>query len=254
MATANCAPAGKGEIPRNRSEGRAVLNFRKVAADGDGEKIRRYLTQETPEAEPSVAIDPAGRLLEPGERLTAYYTERDERASWRPDMPQLLSRALGIDADQRPRDAELDRLFEARRADNGEAWTEHARKNSGFDFVFSPHKSVSLAAEFAATPADTAAICNAIISANDDALRYASDDLAWARKGHAGEKGADHGEIGWVTFAHDAARPTLPIQDGPNGATYLVDAPIAGDPHFPAPVVPGTVACWRASSDESHNC
>ena len=209
-----------------------MLNFRKVAADGDGEKIRRYLTQETPEAEPSVAIDPAGRLLEPGERLTAYYTGRDERASWRPDMPQLLSRALGIDAEQRPRDAELDRLFEARRADNGEAWTEHARKNSGFDFVFSPHKSVSLAAEFAATPAETAAIRNAIMSANDDALRYASDDLAWARKGHAGEKGADHGEIGWVTFAHDAARPTLPIQDGPNGATYLVDAPIAGDPHY----------------------
>lgn len=78
-----------------------MLNFRKVAADGDGEKIRRYLTQETPEAEPSVAIDPAGRLLEPGERLTAYYTGRDERASWRPDMPQLLSRALGIDAEQR---------------------------------------------------------------------------------------------------------------------------------------------------------
>jgi len=91
---------------------------------------------------------------------------------------------------------------------------------------------VTLAAEFAATHAETAAIRNAIMSANDDALRYASDDLAWARKGHAGEKGADHGEIGWVTFAHDAARPTLPIQDGPNGATYLVDAPIAGDPHY----------------------
>jgi hypothetical protein len=35
-----------------------------------------------------------------------------------------------------------------------------------------------------------------------------------------------------VTFAHDAARPTLAVQDGCEGGTYLVDAPIAGDPHF----------------------
>jgi len=90
---------------------------------------------------------------------------------------------------------ELDRLFEAKRADNGEGWSQHQRKNSGFDFVFSPHKSVSLAAEFASNPAEAAAIRNAIWAANDDALRYAADDLALARKGHAGEKGADHGEI-----------------------------------------------------------
>jgi hypothetical protein len=35
-----------------------------------------------------------------------------------------------------------------------------------------------------------------------------------------------------VTFAHEAARPTVAVQNGPDGATYLLDAPIAGDPHY----------------------
>lgn len=40
--------------------------------------------------------------------------------------------------------------------DNGKAWSQHKRKLSGFDFVFSPDKSVSLALEFAPTPAESA--------------------------------------------------------------------------------------------------
>jgi len=131
-----------------------------------------------------------------------------------------------------PRDGQLDALFEARRADTGEDWSQHVRKNSGFDFVFAPHKSVSLAAEFAPTEAERQMIRNATHAASDDALRYAAQDLGFARKGHAGEKGAEAGEIGWVTFAHDAARPTVAVQNGPDGATYLMDAPIAGDPHY----------------------
>ena len=75
-------------------------------------------------------------------------------------------------------------------------------------------------------------IRNAIHAASDDALHYSAHDLGFARKGHAGEKGAEAGEIGWVTFAHDAARPTVAVQNGPDGATYLLDAPIAGDPHY----------------------
>ncbi|VFU17594.1 MobF family relaxase [Methylocella tundrae] len=210
-----------------------MLNFRKVSADSDGSEIRRYMTQDKPEPDPVRAIDAGGKLLESGEKLTQYYTGRGARASWRPDMPAAVAAAIGLaDARQQPRDMELDRLFEAKRADNGKGWSQHQRKNSGFDFVFSPHKSVSLAAEFASNPAEAAAIRNAIWAANDDALRYAADDLALARKGHAGEKGADHGEIGWVTFAHDAARPTVAVQNGPDGATYLLDVPTAGDPHY----------------------
>ena len=212
-----------------------MLNFAKVSAASEGALIRAYMTQDKPEPETlkvhGVSID--GRDLETGERLTAYYTGRGERANWLADMSPRVAAALGVAkfrAD--PRDDELDALFEARRADNGADWSEHVRKNSGFDFVFAPHKSVSLAAEFAPTEAERLLIRNAIHAASDDALRYASRDLGVARKGHAGEKGSERGEIGWVTFAHAAARPTLAVQNGPDGATYLMDAPIAGDPHY----------------------
>jgi TrwC relaxase/AAA domain len=212
-----------------------MLNFRKISAASDGAAIRAYMTQDEPEPNSlevhGVALD--GRDLETGERLTAYYTGRGERANWRPDMDPRVSEALGVaSARAAPRDCQLDALFEARRADTGEDWSQHVRKNSGFDFVFAPHKSVSLAAEFAPTEAEQQMIRNAIHAASDDALRYAAHDLGYARKGHAGEKGAEAGEIGWVTFVHDAARPTVAVQDGWDGATYLLDAPIAGDPHY----------------------
>ena len=62
-------------------------------------------------------------------------------------------------------------------------------------------------------------------------MRYIARELGWARKGHGGEDGADPGAVGWVSFRHHTARPTLAVQDGPGGATYLADAPVGGDPH-----------------------
>ena len=50
-------------------------------------------------------------------------------------------------------------------------------KTPDFDFVFAPHKSVSLAAEFAPTEAERQMIRNAIHAASDDALQYAARDL-----------------------------------------------------------------------------
>ena len=212
-----------------------MLNFAKVAASSDGSKIRAYLTQDAPEPETlSISgISPNGRDLDTGEKLTQYYIGRGEPAAWQLDMPAKVAAALGIkDTRRAPRYAELDPLFEARRADTGDAWTSQKRTNSGFDFVFAPHKSISLAAEFAASEGERALIRNALHEANDAALRYAAQDLGTARKGKGGLKGIDAGDIGWVTFAHDAARPTLAVQDGAQGGTYLIDAPIAGDPHF----------------------
>jgi len=209
-----------------------MLNFRKIAASSKGRLLLRYFTEDTPEPIHPPAIDAQGRRLEGGGRLTAYYTGRDSRATWRSDMPAILAKSIGINPRAMPRDVELSRLFEARRADNGEAWSRHTRKLSGFDLVFSPHKSVSLAAEFAATPAESAQICNAVDRANDRAMRHVAQVLGWARKGAGGEAGADPGAVGWVTFRHHTARPTLHIQDGRGGETYLVDAPVAGDPHL----------------------
>ncbi len=207
-----------------------MMPFRKISAASKGKLLRAYFTENTPEPIHGLAIT-LGQLLASGERLTAYYTGRDSRATWRPDMPFAAAQALGIDPTHMPRDRELERLFEAKRGDTGEAWSEHARKVSAYDFTFSPHKSVTLAAEFAQTPAESAAIWNAIDRANDAAMRYVARELGWARKGKGGEDGADPGAVGWVSFRHHTARPTLHVQDGPDGATYLIDAPVGGDPH-----------------------
>jgi hypothetical protein len=208
-----------------------MMNFRKIAAASKGVLILRYFTENTPESNHPPGVDPGKRQLEDGGRLVSYYTGRDSRATWRPDMPAILAKAIGIDPRQMPRDAEMSRLFEARRADTGEAWSPHKRKLSGLDIVFSPHKSVTLAAEFAPTPAESALIWNAIDRAADRAMRYLAQEAGWARKGAGGQDGADPGAVGWVAFRHSTARPTLQVQDGPNGQTYTFDAPVAGDPH-----------------------
>src|SRR5271165_5961760 len=159
-----------------------MMNFRKIAAASKGRLLLRYFTEDTPEPIHPPGVDAAGRQLEEGGRLTSYYTGRDSRATWRPDMPAILAEAIGIDPSGMPRDAEMSRLFEGRRADTGEAWSQHKRKLSGFDLEFSPHKSVTLAAEFAATPAESAAFCNAVDRANDRAMRFVAQEVGWARK------------------------------------------------------------------------
>ena len=117
-------------------------------------------------------------------------------------MPRSIAAALGIDPTRLPKDADLDRLFEAKRADTGEAWSERKRKNSAYDLTVAPHKSVTLAAEFAETPVEAALIWNAIDRANDATMRYVAREIGWARKGAGGEEGADPGAVGWVSFRH----------------------------------------------------
>jgi hypothetical protein len=72
-----------------------MLNFAKVSAS-NGALIRAYTTQDKPEPETlkvhGVAVD--GRDLETGERLTAYYTGRGERANWRSYMAPRARRVL----------------------------------------------------------------------------------------------------------------------------------------------------------------
>ena len=205
-----------------------MMTFRKLAAASSGKLIRSYLTENRPEGEPQPV---SGPYLDSGGRLTSYYTRRDGRATWRPDMPASIAAAMGIDPTKLPKDAELDRLFEAKRADTGEAWSERQRKVSAYDLTVAPHKSVTLAAEFAATPAEGALIWNAIDRANDATMRYVAREIGWARRGAGGEEGADPGAVGWVSFRHHNARPTHQVQDGPSGITYLADMPVAGDPH-----------------------
>jgi len=105
-----------------------MMTFRKLAANSDGKLIRAYLTEHSPEPEPGAELEPGARP-DAGSRLTAYYTGRDSRASWRPDMAPEMAAALGIDPTKPPQDAELDYLFEAKRADTGEKWPSAKPRN-----------------------------------------------------------------------------------------------------------------------------
>ena len=66
--------------------------------------------------------------------------------------------------------------------------------------------------------------------ANDATMRLIARDLGWARRGNGGQEGAERGAVGWVSFRHFTARPTLTVQDGPDGITYLAEVPVPGDP------------------------
>jgi hypothetical protein len=164
------------------------------------------------------------------DRLVAYYTGRNAQFMWREDMPLSVAKALGIDLTQTPRPKEFERLYEGKRADTGEKWSPANREISAYDFTFSPHKSVTLAAEFAQDPAEAAAIRAAIARANDDAMRYIAKEIGWARKGKDGRQGAEPGCVGWASYTHYDARPTVPLQDGRHGKTEDYEAPIPGDP------------------------
>ncbi len=194
-----------------------MISFRKISAASNGRLIRAYLSEST-------ALDDAGR------RLATYYAGRDPRASWRTDMAPAVAQALGINPALAPGDDALERLFEARRADTGEAWTEHKRSVSAYDLTASPDKSVTLAIEFARDDAEKAALILAVWRANDDAMRYVAGEIGWARRGRGGQDGAEPGEVGWASFMHFTARPTLAVQDGPDGQTYVMDVPVPGDP------------------------
>jgi len=194
-----------------------MISFRKISAASKGKLIRAYLSEGT-------ALDDAGR------KLANYYAGRDPRASWRPDMAPAVAQALGINPALAPDDAALERLFEARRGDNGEAWTRHNRSISAYDLTASPDKSVTLAIEFARDDAEKAALILAVWRANDDAMRFVAGEIGWARRGDGGQHGAEPGEVGWASFMHFTARPMLAVQDGSDGQTYVMDVPVPGDP------------------------
>ena len=194
-----------------------MISFRKISAASKGKLIRAYLSEGT-------ALDDAGR------KLASYYIGRDPRASWRPDMAPAVAQALGINPSLAPGNEALECLFEARRADTGEAWTANKRSVSAYDLTASPDKSVTLAIEFARDDAEKAALILAVWRANDDAMRYVAGEIGWARRGRGGKDGMEPGEVGWASFMHFTARPTLAVQDGPDGQTYVMDVPVPGDP------------------------
>ncbi|WP_264784633.1 MobF family relaxase, partial [Asaia bogorensis] len=131
-----------------------------------------------------------------------------------------------------PTDAALARLYEAKRADTGEAWSGQGKKRdlSAWDFTASPDKSVSLAAELCGTALERAAIWHAIHQAGEETMHMIMDHVGVARRGDGKTAHAEEGETAYVFYRHHTARPTLEIQDGPDGATAVIEVPVAGDP------------------------
>ncbi|MFT8481331.1 MobF family relaxase, partial [Gluconobacter oxydans] len=211
-----------------------MITYRKISAAGGGKLIVAYLREQQPEPEKDARfererVDPT---RDTGDKLTTYYTGRDDRGAWAPDMDPRIAEALGIDVTRIPTDEGLARLFEAKRADTGEAWANTGRKRelSAFDFTASPDKSVTLAAEMATTASERALIWSAIYRANDMAMAFIGKEVGVARRGSGDHASVEAGAVAWVTFRHHMARPVLQIQDGANGATAAVEVPVPGDP------------------------
>jgi hypothetical protein len=79
------------------------------------------------------------------------------------------------------------------------------------DFTFSAPKSVSIAWAFAPTNAERAIIHQAHSDAIDSVMQAIEFEIGRARKGDAGRGGYDAGAIGWVSFDHYTARPTVEV-------------------------------------------
>lgn len=208
-----------------------MITFRKLSAEGAGKLILAYLREHKTEPEQDVRFE-ANPDRESGERLNSYYTGRDERGSWGPDMGERIATALGIDPLKLPADETLARLFEAKRADTGDHWANTGRKReiSAIDFTSAPHKSVSIAILLARSSEEQALLWQAMHRANDTAMKFIAKEIGQARRGSGDNAHIEQGEVAWVTFRHQSARPVLDIQDGRDGATAKVEVPIPGDP------------------------
>lgn len=79
------------------------------------------------------------------------------------------------------------------------------------DLTFSAPKSVSVAWAFAPTDAERAMIRQAHRDAIDSTMLEVERLIGRARKGEGGKLGWDPGTIGWVSFDHYAARPTVEV-------------------------------------------
>jgi len=93
-----------------------------------------------------------------------------------------------------------------------QARLDTAKARIGYvDFTFSAPKSVSIAWAFAPTEAERAIIRQAHRDAVDSVMVEIERQIGRARKGQGGRDGWEPGTIGWVSFDHYAARPTVAV-------------------------------------------
>jgi hypothetical protein len=166
----------------------------------------------------------------------------------RRDMHPTVAKGLGIDPEGSLTRNQINALLAGRRAGGEEiegkrygsirSYTdpktgetkEHVPIGS-YDFTLTPDKSVSVAWAFA-QPAEQAAIYQAHRDAGEAAMAYLETIIARARLGDGGKDGFEPGHVGWISFDHHTARPTLWIARDEDGKriSEAVPVPVPGDP------------------------
>ncbi|MGH7078616.1 MAG: MobF family relaxase, partial [Acetobacteraceae bacterium] len=225
----------------------------------DGEKIagKQYQKATLPLSE-IFGLDPM-RLATREELAQVLAGRRADGSALAQDVaaPALIrfAKALGAENGKAPTETEKANILAGLTA-SGEpldvlAWRQdvsHARTPVGYiDFTFSADKSVSLAWAFAPTEAERNLIAQAHREAVHRTMLHVAETIGQARMGKGGKDGRELGAIGWISFDHYAARPTLEIaRTKPDGTveTELVPVKVAGAPQLPTHVaVPNVVLC-----------
>jgi hypothetical protein len=131
---------------------------------------------------------------------------------------QRLQKALGV-AGKTISAEEREHILSGRRADGREipdreymAALGTSKSRIGYiDLTFSAPQSLSVAWAFAPTNAERAILHQAHSDAIESVMEIIERDIGRARKGKGGKDGYEPGAIGWVSFDHYAARPTVAV-------------------------------------------
>ncbi len=129
-----------------------------------------------------------------------------------------LETALGVTGEAMS-SSEREHILSGRMADGRElsdraymTVLETSKSRIGYiDLTFSAPKSLSVAWAFAPTNAERAILHQAHSDAIESVMGIIETEIGRARKDKGGKDGYEPGAIGWVSFDHYAARPTVAI-------------------------------------------
>jgi hypothetical protein len=150
---------------------------------------------------------------------------------------------MGAPGGREPGEDQVRHMMGGRRADGSafdpaayERGVTAAKARIGYvDLTFSADKSLSVAWAFAPTEAERNIIAQAHRDAVASVMDFIAGEIGHVRKGKAGRDGTEAGHVGWISFDHYSARPTVEIarQDAQGNAyTELLTLKMAGDPQL----------------------